>query len=47
MGRGKDFGEYVTETDTITLRPHYKSIKEFLLTILHEIGHDLDVKDWV
>ena len=44
MGRGKDFGEYVPETDTITLRPHYKSIKEFLLTILHEIGHALDAK---
>ena len=44
MGRGKDFGEYIPETDTITLRPHYKSIKEFLLTILHEIGHALDAK---
>ena len=38
MGRGKDFGEYVLETDTITLRPSYKNVKDFLMTILHEIG---------
>ena len=44
MGRGKDFGEYVPETDTITLRPSYPNIKEFLMTILHEIGHALDAK---
>ena len=44
IGRGKEFGEYVPETDTITLRPSYRSIKEFLLTILHEIGHALDAK---
>ena len=44
MGRGKDFGEYVPETDTITLRPSYRSIKEFLMTVLHEIGHALDAK---
>ena len=44
IGRGKDFGEYVPEKDLITMRPSYKSIKEFLLTILHEIGHALDAK---
>tara|TARA_A100001391_G_C4944842_1_gene245533 strand:- start:63 stop:452 length:390 start_codon:yes stop_codon:yes gene_type:complete len=44
MGRGKNFGEYVPETDTVTLRPSYKSVKDFLLTILHEIGHALDAK---
>ena len=44
MGRGKDFGEYIPETDTITLRPSYPNIKEFLMTILHEIGHALDAK---
>jgi len=44
MGRGKDFGEYVPETDTITLRPSYKNVKDFLMTILHEIGHALDAK---
>ena len=44
IGRGKDYGEYVVETDTITLRPSYRSNKEFLLTVLHEIGHALDAK---
>ena len=44
MGSGKDFGEYIPETDTITLRPSYRSVKEFLMTVLHEIGHALDSK---
>ena len=44
MGRGKNFGEYIPETDTITLRPSYKSYKEFLMTVLHEIKHALDAK---
>jgi|TARA_R100000030_G_scaffold83173_1_gene66111 Zn-dependent M32 family carboxypeptidase len=42
MGSGKNFGEYVPETDTITIRPSYKSTKDFLMTVLHEIGHALD-----
>jgi len=46
MGGGKNFGEYVPETDTITLRPSYTSIKEFLMTVLHEIGHALDSKSY-
>ena len=44
MGSGKNFGDYVPETDTITLRPSYNSTKEFLMTVLHEIGHALDAK---
>tara|TARA_B100000424_G_C22758278_1_gene409252 strand:+ start:42 stop:539 length:498 start_codon:yes stop_codon:yes gene_type:complete len=44
MGTGKNFGEYIPETDTITLRPSYKSVKDFLMTVLHEIGHALDAK---
>ena len=44
IGTGKNFGEYVPETDTITLRPSYKSVKEFLMTVLHEIKHALDTK---
>jgi len=44
MGTGKNFGDYVPETDTITLRPSYKSVKDFLMTVLHEIGHALDSK---
>ena len=42
MGNGKNFGEYIPETYTITLRTSYKTYKEFLMTILHEIGHALD-----
>ena len=42
MGSGKNFGDYIPETDTITLRPSYKSMKEFLMTILHEIKHAKD-----
>ena len=44
IGRGKDFGEYVPETDTVTIRPSYPNVKEFLMTVLHEIGHALDAK---
>ena len=44
IGSGKNFGEYIPETDTITLRPSYKSVKEFLMTVLHEIKHALDTK---
>jgi len=44
FGTGKTFGEYVPEKDLITLRPSYKSVKEFLLTVLHEIRHALDAK---
>ena len=44
FGSGKDFGEYVPETDTVTLRRSYPSVKEFLMTILHEIKHALDAK---
>jgi len=44
IGRGKTYGEYVPEKDLITIRPMYKSVKQFLLTVLHEIGHALDAK---
>ncbi len=39
---GKNAGEYVPETDTITLRSSYSSTKEFYITILHEIQHAKD-----
>ena len=39
---GKNAGEYVPETDTITLRPSYKSMREFFMSILHEIQHAKD-----
>ena len=44
MGTGKNYGEYIPETDTITLRPSYSTVKEFYMTILHEIKHALDAK---
>ena len=44
MGTGKNFGEYIPEKDTITLRPSYRTVKDFLMTILHEVGHALDAK---
>ena len=39
---GKTLAEYVPETDTIFLRRSYPNVKEFLITILHEIKHALD-----
>ncbi|OUW11932.1 MAG: hypothetical protein CBD26_00180 [Candidatus Pelagibacter sp. TMED166] len=44
IGTGKNFGEYIPETDTITIRPSYPNLKEFYMTVLHEIGHALDAK---
>ena len=44
MGSGKNFGEYIPETDTITLRPSYKTARQFLMTVLHEIKHAIDAK---
>ena len=44
IGSGKNYGEYIPETDTVTLRPSYSSVKEFLITVLHEIKHALDAK---
>ena len=41
---GSQLAEYVPETDTIYLRRSYKTTKEFLMTILHEIKHALDTK---
>jgi len=41
---GKSMAEYVPETDTINLRRSYPNVKEFLVTVLHEIKHALDAK---
>jgi hypothetical protein len=41
---GSSFADYVPETDTINLRKSYPSIKEFIITVLHEIKHALDTK---
>jgi len=44
VGSGKNFGEYIPETDVITIRSSYSSMKDFLLTVLHEIKHALDAQ---
>ena len=41
---GNTLAEYVPETDTIFLRRSYPNVKEFLITILHEIKHALDAR---
>tara|TARA_A100001515_G_scaffold133592_1_gene122952 strand:+ start:467 stop:1225 length:759 start_codon:yes stop_codon:yes gene_type:complete len=42
--RGKNMADYDWVTDTINLRPSYPTVKEFLITVLHEIRHALDRK---
>ena len=42
FGTGNDYADYVPETDTIKLRKNYPNVKQFLITVLHEIGHALD-----
>ena len=44
FGTGKDYADYVPETDTIKLRKNYSNVKQFLITVLHEIGHALDAQ---
>ena len=44
FGVGKNKGDYEWKSDTINLRPSYSSIKEFLITVLHEIHHALQRK---
>ena len=44
FAKGNTFADYVPETDTINLRPSYPSVKQFIITVLHEIKHALDAK---
>ena len=44
FGTGDQFADYVPETDTIKLRKSYSNVKEFLITVLHEIAHALDAQ---
>ena len=44
FGTGDQYADYVPETDTIKLRKNYSSVKEFLITVLHEIKHALDAQ---
>ena len=41
---GKDKGDYNWMTDTINLRRSYPTVKDFIITVLHEIKHALDRK---
>jgi 8-oxo-dGTP pyrophosphatase MutT (NUDIX family) len=41
---GNNMADYDWITDTINLRKSYSSVKEFLITVLHEIKHALDRK---
>ena len=41
---GKNTGDYDWIKDVIRLRTNYPSVKEFLITVLHEIKHALDAK---
>ena len=44
FGRKHDYGDYIPETDTILLNRSYPNIKEFIISVLHEIKHPLDSK---
>ena len=37
-------GHYVPENDTIFLKRSYSSVKEFIISVLHEIQHAKDAK---
>ena len=41
---GKNKADYNWASDVITLRPSYPSVKDFLITVLHEIDHANDRK---
>ena len=42
FGAKHDYGDYIPETDTILLNRSYPNIKEFIISVLHEIKHALD-----
>ena len=39
---GKDKADYDVDRDIINLRPSYSSVKDFLISVLHEIDHAKD-----
>ena len=43
---GAHKGDYNWKKDIINLRPKYSSVKEFLMTVLHEIHHALQRKKY-
>ena len=44
FGAIHDYGDYIPETDTILLNRSYPNVKEFIISVLHEIKHALDAK---
>ena len=42
--RGNNKADYDWISDTINLKPSYPTMKDFLVTVLHEIKHALDRK---
>ena len=44
FGSKHDYGDYIPETDTILLNRSYPNVKEFIISVLHEIKHALDAK---
>jgi len=41
-GAKHDYGDYIPEKDLILLKKSYPSVKEFVISVLHEIKHALD-----
>tara|TARA_Y100001963_G_C6777969_1_gene448319 strand:+ start:1278 stop:1673 length:396 start_codon:yes stop_codon:yes gene_type:complete len=44
--RGNAEGDYDFDNDTINLRKSYPSVKEFIVSVLHEIHHAKQVKKY-
>ena len=44
FGAVHDYGDYIPETDTILLNRSYPNVREFVISVLHEIKHALDAK---
>ena len=42
FGATHDYGDYIPEKDTILLNRSYPNVKEFIISVLHEIKHALD-----
>ena len=42
FGVKHDYGDYIPETDTILLNRSYPNMKEFIISVLHEIKHHPD-----
>ena len=43
---GGDQGGYNWDTDTIMLNKYYPKVSEFIITVLHEIHHALQIKKY-